>query len=255
MSTDHDLEAMKELLPFYVNGTLNEVDRDNLEKALETSAQLRDALEREKALQSRFSDAMDAELDEAGVPRNAQAKQPRQSSEEEDEEEDRLRDALGAFNPDNWVTAVPLNVDVDQFEEEEPSRLEGALSFLNPRKWAPAVTLAIAAAAVGHTAAIASQSGTIADQQERIAQLEADNFALASGQEDCDEQADVVVELDANANWKDAVDLFDGQGLKVIDSNSQGVLSLELLEQGSDLESIVDVLNASELVLSASKVA
>jgi hypothetical protein len=41
----------------------------------------------------------------------------------------------------------------------------------------------------------------------------------------------------------------------VIDSNSQGVLSLELLEQGSDLESIVDVLNASELVLSASKAA
>ena len=165
---------------------------------------------------------MDAELDEAGLPGEA-----------------RVQPLMGGGSS----------------TEEEPSRLEGALSFLNPRKWAPAVTLAIAAAAVGHTAAIASQSGTIADQQARIAQLEADNFALASGQKDCDEQADVIVELEANANWKDAVDLFDGQGLKVIDSNSQGVLSLELLEQGSDLESIVDVLNASELVLSASKAA
>lgn len=218
MSEKIDIEALKAYLPFYVNGSIEEPDKAAIDEALAVSPELREALEQERMLQDRFNDAMSAELDQLG---EEAVEQPTQMAAEE----------------------VP----------SDRSSLSQALSFLNPRNWAPAVTFAVAAAVAGQTAVVVAQSGTIGDQQEQIAQLEAENFALASGQKDCEEQAAILLELRDTALWSEAADLIDAQGLTVIDATGQGVLSLSFEGDESQLEAAIDALEASQLVLTVSK--
>lgn len=223
MNDRHDIEALKELLPFYINGTLDGADRADLESALAVSSDLRIALEEEREMQSVFNSAMEATMSKANEVQDAEVQ--------------------------------PL-LDADESETEPGNgRFAKALSFLNPANWSPAVTLAIAAAAIGQTAALAAQSGTIKEQNLHIAQLEADNFALASGNKDCNSQAAIIIELNDNANWGEISELFNSESLTIKSSNAQGVLMLEYDGEASTLDSVIERLEASDYILSASKVA
>lgn len=228
MRTDFDLESLKELLPFYVNGTLEAGDRAELEAALPVSAELRDALEEEHAMQTLFNSAMEDEMAKVEDAKTHKA-------------QGLMGDGSGNASADNGAG--------------DNAGLAKALSFLNPTNWAPAVTLAIAAAAVGQTAALAAQSGTIDEQNARIAQLEADNFALASGQKDCESKAVVILELSDSADWGAVNALLEGENLTIESGNAQGVLMLEHSGEADALEAVIERLNASDLVASASKAA
>lgn len=227
MSKDLDLDALKELLPFYVNGTLQGADKVDLEDALSASGELRKALEEERELQTLFNSAMEDEMAKVNDKANQTDNQKAQSL---------MGEGLEDNGPDNGGLAK-------------------ALSFLNPTNWAPAVTLALAAAAVGQTAALAAQSGTIDEQNSRIAQLQADNFALASGQKDCENKAAVILELSDSANWGAVNALLEAEGLTIESGNAQGVLMLEHSGEADGLEAVIERLNASDLVASASKAA
>ena len=228
MSDKVDIEALKEYLPFYVNGTIKPDDKAAVEEGLAVSSDLRAALVEERKLQAKFNRSMDAEL--ATVSGAAQAGE-------------------GAGTQQTPPAAPQAQ------HAAEPSALRQALGFLNPKNWSPAVTFALAAAAVGQTAVLASQSGTISDQRAQIAALEDENFRLASGQKDCDEAASIILELRDDALWSDAADLIDGEGLSIVSGTGQGVLMLGHDGDDSELEAILGRLNASELVLNASKAA
>ena len=58
MTQSHDPDALARLLPFYVNGTLDPVDRAALDAALESSAELREALRAEQLLQARHREGL-----------------------------------------------------------------------------------------------------------------------------------------------------------------------------------------------------
>ena len=223
MSDKPDIEALKEYLPFYVNGTIEPDDKAAVDEALAQSPDLRAALAEELRLQAKFNRAMEAELQS-------------------------LSDKSGEVPVQPLVAAAP-----QAGACAEPSGLSRALGFLNPRNWKPAVTFAIAAAAVGQTAALAYQHGTINDQNVQIAALEEENFRLAAGQKDCDEKASVILEFRENVLWSDAADLIDGEGLSILSGTGQGVLMLGYDGEAEGLNAVLERLNASELVLNASK--
>ncbi|MEM6474716.1 MAG: hypothetical protein AAF687_00970 [Pseudomonadota bacterium] len=225
MSDKIDIEALKAYLPFYVNGSIEAADKAAIDEALAGSQELRSALEAERKLQGQFNELMEAELGADAREGDAQSAQ-------------RPHAALNAPDP-----------------AEGQSSLGQALSFLNPRNWSPAVTFALAAAAVGQTAAIAAQYGTIGDQREQIASLEAENFELASGQKECDEEASIILELRADAPWAEAAALIDGENLSIVSGTGQGVLMLGFEGDEADLNGVIERLKASQLVLNASKAA
>lgn len=228
MSDKIDIEALKEYLPFYVNGTIKPDDKMAVEEGLAVSPDLRAALEEERKLQAKFNRSMEAELE--AVSSTAQAGET--------------------------AEVYQMQAAVPQPEQAgEPSALSQALGFLNPKNWSPAVTFALAAAAVGQTAVLASQSGTISDQRAQIAALEDENFRLASGQKDCDDEASIILELRENVRWSDAAALIDGEGLSIVSGTGQGVLMLGYEGEEAELEAVLERLNASELVLDASKAA
>ena len=222
MSDKIDIEALKEYLPFYVNGSIEASDKAAIDEALATSSELRSALKAERKLQGQFNDLMEAELE---------------------------------ARPDKSAAQQPYSASRSQEPVQGQSSLAQALAFLNPRNWSPAVTFAIAAAAVGQTAAIAAQYSTIGEQREQIASLEAENFELASGQKDCEEKAGIILELRADAPWAEAVALIDGENLSIVSGTGQGVLMLGFDGDEEDLNRVIERLNASELVLDASKAA
>ena len=74
MSDKVDIEALKEYLPFYVNGTIKPDDKAAVEEGLAVSSDLRAALVEERKLQAKFNRSMDAEL--ATVSGAAQAGEP-----------------------------------------------------------------------------------------------------------------------------------------------------------------------------------
>lgn len=226
MSKDTNLERLKDMVPFYVNGSLPDADRKLLEEALPHMPELREEIAIERAVQDRFRRGLATELQAATPPDAA-----------------RMERLTAVPRPSGDNTAAP-------------ERLAGALSFLNPRNWKPAVTLALAAAAVGQLAVISGQSGTIADQGAQIARLEADNYALASGQGACDGEASIMVELRDDARWGEVAHLLAGERLLVTRSTAQGILMLRTVSSDpKDIEALIARLSASSLIASVSRAA
>lgn len=226
MSKDTDLERLKDMVPFYVNGSLPEADRKLLDAALPHMPELREEIAIERAVQDRFRRGLATELQAATPPDAARMER---------------------------LTAAPRPGTDDP---ATPERLAGALSFLNPSNWKPAVTLALAAAAVGQLAVISGQSGTIADQGAQIARLEADNYALASGQGACDGEASIMVELRDGARWGEVAQLLAGERLLVARSTAQGILMLRTVSSDpKDIDALIARLSASPLIASVSRAA
>ena len=226
MSNDMDIDALKELVPFYVNGSLPQDDRQRMDAALAISSELREEVEAETQLQDQFRRSLARELEAGTAP---DAKQI-----------DRMMEAP--------------NIASEPADEAQPSGLAGALAFLNPRNWKPAVTLALAAAAVGQLAVIGSQSGTIEQQNVQIAKLEADNYALASGQGACEGEAAIMVEISDTARWSELTTLFASERVLITRSTSQGIVMLRTSGNPGNLEGVIARLGASPLITSAARV-
>ena len=220
-----DTERLRDMIPFYVNGTLPEADRAELETAMAQDPQLREEIAVERKVQERLRAAMQAELDANRQPATFDTK------------------------PNMLMGGIAAP------SEPTSGGLAGALSFLNPRKWKPAVTLALAAAAVGQLAVIAGQSDTIGEQGAQIARLEADNYALASGKCECDGEAMIVLEVAQGTSWRDLAKLLSEENLLITRSTAQGVLMLRHVDETAETGPILDRLNASPLISSAAKAA
>ena len=207
MRSENELESLRQLVPFYVNGSLGTAEKRAFEEALPEHPELRSELERETKLQARFVKEMEV-----------------------------------AMRPDRKKNGAKPD---DELGEINTNGLAKALSFLNPKNWNPAVTFALAAAAVGQTAIIGSQSSTISD-------LEAENYQLASGQTDCEDTATIVLEPAGETDWAALNALIATEGLSITGGGAGGPLMLRHRED-EDLGAILERLEASDLVASVAE--
>ena len=222
MTQSHDPDALARLLPFYVNGTLDPADRAALDSALESSADLREALSAEQHLQARHREGLDAVLS---------ASEPGFESREA---------ALAA-------QLVPPPAPAPQLEPTPApaSGLLASLAFLNPRRWHPAMALCLLVAVPAQAAVIVSQGG-------KIALLQDENFQLASGP--CDDRPPagaIQLELTETAQWKDVAALLDDEELSIARSGGLGVLTIKTGREGLQFKALIERLRASPLVASA----
>lgn len=215
MSDQSKLDTLLEMVPFYVNGTIGAVDKQVFEAALKNTPELREELDRETALQARFTKEMDGALGDGNAPADT-----------------KVQSLFGSANSTQSAGSS--------------GGLASALSFLNPKNWNPAVTFALAAAAVSQTAIIGSQASTISD-------LEEENYQLASGQGECDDEATIVLEPSADASWAELNALLSLEGLVITGGGYAGPLMLKHNED-EDLNAILERLKASDLVASAEPV-
>ena len=217
MSKDQEFEALAALLPFYVNGSLPEADRQRIEQGLRDHPMLKAELRREIGLAQRIKTAGDAMMSEP------------------DNQEERLEKILGAL-PDKQTAA------------DAPAQLRtsfgDALAFLNPKYWVPAAGLSLCAA-------VAVQASVISAKNTEIAQLE-EKFQSAGGPCDDDVKAGrIIIELNDNASWSAVADMLDMKQLRIVDSGGFGTLTLASKAERGALTAQVAQLKASPLVQSA----
>ena len=214
--TQDEYKQMEALLPEYVNGTLNYADTVRLDKALNTSARLRQAFEREKALKNRIVAGTDAMI---GNDRPIEDQAPASLMEKTEKEEE-------APNGDG---------------------LKSALAFLNPRKWHPAITLSLALAVPAQAAFVSVQSVTIAS-------LKDENFRLASGPCTPNKSGNVMLlEFKDGVLWSTVAQLLDEEELLIVSRGDFGVLSVASKNKGKSFEQQLLRLQSSELLSSAEK--
>jgi hypothetical protein len=222
MTQPHDPDALARLLPFYVNGTLDPADRAALESALESSADLREALRAEEQLQARHREGLEAVLS---------ASEPGFESREA---------ALAAR-----LVPPPAPATAPQAASAPASGLLASLAFLNPRRWHPAMALCLIVAVPAQAAVIVSQGG-------KIALLQDENFQLASGP--CDDRPPagaIQLELAETAQWKDVAALLDDEELSIARSGGLGMLTIKTGREGLQFKALIERLRASPLVASA----
>ncbi|MFM5908208.1 MAG: hypothetical protein ACKOPO_11595 [Novosphingobium sp.] len=134
MADRNEPDAIAQLLPFYVNGSLPLAERQRIDAALAASPALRAELEEHRRLLALVKSGGEqwAETEPLGTP----------------------------------------PVDLDRSAAAAPRRsLRGLLSVLSPANWSPAITLALALAVVAQAAALLWQNGTIRDLREENYQL------------------------------------------------------------------------------------
>lgn len=225
MTQSHDPEALARLLPFYVNGTLDPADHAALEAALESSADLREALQAEQHLQARHREGLEAVL----------------SASESGFESREAALAARLVPPPAAAAPAPQ-------PEPAPAQSAGllaSLAFLNPRRWHPAMALCLLVAVPAQAAVIVSQGG-------KIALLQNENFQLASGP--CDDRPPagaIQLELAETAQWKDVAALLDDEELSIARSGGLGVLTIKTGREGLQFKALIERLRASPLVASA----
>lgn len=217
MTTPETLQALLEELPFYVNGTATAEVRNQIDAALPSSEELRQALEEERHVQSRLLSGTGEILDSS-------------------ERQFQLHKAAIMAK-----IAQPAPTEVPQTKNGFAS----ALAFLNPRRWNPAIALTLALAIPAQAAVIAAQSST-------ITKLEKENFELASGPcADRDRTSGIVLELNDNASWNAVAELLDQEALVIIDSAAFGVLTVRGEKKGDQRQALIEQLKTSPLVKNA----
>ncbi|MCP5397140.1 MAG: hypothetical protein H6918_10505 [Sphingomonadaceae bacterium] len=218
MDDKREYDRLRGLLPAYVNGTIDEEERLELEQALSQSSVLREELGRERDLARMVRNEMEAQVAEA-----------------EEHREERL---------------ATLS---DRLPEQEPARLLGdagsaptpkrnPLSFLNPARWRPAIALSVALAGLG---------GFSVKQAQDIARLEAENFRLASGQCEDAAQGVVVIEVADTAGWGELVALLEQEGLSIASSGAFGALVLSGGKEGESAAELAERLRSYLIIASA----
>ncbi len=236
MNGNEDYDALAELLPFYVNGTLDEAECARIDAALAASPALRGELELLSGL--------------ARVVKTGGREMTQNREEETGRSEARLEAVLGQL--ENKVPAPEVAVPA------KPQGLGAMLGFLNPSRWHPAVSLTLAALAIGQGLAISNfQSGKaqnlsqIASLQKRVGDLE---FELASGP-DGQKQGNLMIELKPDAPWAAVEALLGKEGLSIVSGPSDSAVTLSSAAKGEALDAQLKRLRASPLIASADKAA
>lgn len=217
MISPEDLQLLLEELPFYVNGTVSPAVRNRIDAALPVSAELREALDQERTIQSRLV-AGTGEL---------------------------LAESEPYFESHQAAVLARVARQSNPAMESPKKSFAATLAFLNPRRWNPALALTLALAIPVQAALIASQSST-------IAKLEKENFALASGPcADRDRTAGIVLEFYDDAPWKAIAALLDSEALVVVENGAFGVLNVRGDKTGAERSALIDRLKQSPLVSNA----
>ncbi len=233
-----DIEDLKLLLPFYVNGTLGAQDCARVDHGLAVSAELRKELDdlnafaqiiREggQAMNHEQSD-VDAQLNRVmNDPRMAQAEQPQ------------------------------LKQNPAQDEGQAQQSTKGFLAFLNPKNWHPAISLSLAVAALAQAALLTGLSGERKENGQQIAKLEKRvgdlEYQLASGPGGGSAQPDILVQVKPTASWAALSDVLATEGLTIVDGPSDNTLSLSSELDGEALDAVITRLLASGLIETADK--
>lgn len=82
--------------------------------------------------------------------------------------------------------------------------------------------------------------------------MEDENFRLASGPcKDAKTQNNILVEFTENANWQEIAQLLDTQQLVIIKRGSFGALSVRSKSEGDALDTQIEQLQSSPIIVSA----
>lgn len=226
MTGPFDPAEFDRLLPFYINGTLDQHQRDRIEAALASAPELRAALHAEQLLQARHREETEALLAaaEGGLEARHEA-------------------LVARLDEPSEAQAAPAVAHPDA--PSAGGGLMAALALLNPRRWHPALALTLLVAVPAQAAVIATQSG-------KIALLQDENFQLAAGP--CDDRPPagaIQLELAETAQWKDVAALLDDEELSIARSGGLGLLTIKTGREGQEYRALLDRLRASPLVVSA----
>ncbi|MFM5931532.1 MAG: anti-sigma factor family protein [Novosphingobium sp.] len=133
MADTDDNNAISQLLPFYLNGSLPPADRQRIDTALAASPALRAELEEHRRLLNLVKSGGEqwAQTEPLGTP----------------------------------------PVDVERQAAPHKRSLRSMLAVLSPSNWSPAISLALALAVVAQAAALLWQNGAIRDLREENYQL------------------------------------------------------------------------------------
>ena len=220
MISPETLQELLQELPFYVNGTASPELRAQIEAALPVSAELREALEQERTIQSRVV---------AGTGEILAESEPHFEAHE----------ASVMAGVTGRARSKPEST------KSSKASFASALSFLNPRRWNTAVALTLALA-------IPVQAAVIASQTTAIAKLEKENFELASGPcADRDRTTGIILELKDDAQWKAVAALLDSEALVITENGAFGVLTVRGAKKGSERDDVIERLKLSPIVSNA----
>lgn len=211
MADKDDTGGLEQLLPFYVNRTLDPEMRARIDAALARSPVLRAALAEQQEI--------------AGmVKTGAQAWQG------------------GAVDSAEPPAALAMG---QPAAPPQPARAAAnPLAFLSPANWRPAVALGLAVAVMAQGAGLVAQQITIAHLQE-------ENYQLASGQTDPGRKGSILIELNSDTRWSAVTALLAEEGLEIVASSDLGTLTLATDKTGAEREALLARLRASPLVASA----
>ncbi len=236
MNNTDEQDDLTRLLPFYINGTLDEATCVQVDAALSHTPALRGELE----LLSGLARAVKTggrnmiQSHEAGTKHS----------------EARLEAVLNQL--EDKAPAPPAAAPAP------PQGLRAVLHFLNPKHWHPAVSLALAALAVGQGIAIANLFSEKAENASQIASLNKRvgdlQFELASGPSG-EKQGSLIVQIKPGISWADVEALLGKEGLSIVGGPSDGALTLSSNAKGAALDAQLLRLRASPLIDSVDKAA
>jgi len=199
-----ELEEIALMLPFYVNGTLNDVDIARVDNALAAEASLREELEDVKALSGMVTagaEEWDAQRAPAGEERLS-----------------RLMDRIAA-EPKQAAEAAPA--ETQRVVKMEPAKPGFFASLFQPA-WKPAFA-AMALVAVAQGAVLYSDLGPANNNDGE--------FQTASGPDDSEAAASnfrILLRISPSASWADVQSLLAEHELTIVNGPSDGVIEVEV---------------------------
>ena len=232
MAEDPEFNRLSQLLPFYVNGTLDADETAQVDAALAVSPALREEL--------------------AVIGRLAQGVKTggRELTQSVEGDLERQAERLGQ------IGAQPAAVNAMTSPVAPLESLGSLLSFLHPKRWHPAVALTLAFAVTAQAVVIGNLSGENAEGTSKIAALEKRldevEFQLASGPGGGEvSKASIMVQLKANASWAEFETLLADEGLTITGGPSDGTLMLSGDNKGAALTAQITRLRKSALIEAA----
>jgi hypothetical protein len=229
MASNDDFNELEGLLPFYINDSLSDRERLQIESALVTSSALREKLDEQIAI-SQVVKQQGEKMTEGGI-----------------DCEESLKGVLSQLTPQaaKGASSAPL------------PNLRNLLSFLNPGNWHAAVSLSLAVAVAGMGGTIIAQNQAGQERATQIASLEKKlsdaEFQLASGPGGGVTRGNIMIQLRDTAPWAAVDALLSAEGLTITSGPSDGALTLSSDAKGAALDALIVRLKASPLVASVDK--
>jgi hypothetical protein len=229
MASNDDFNELEGLLPFYINDSLSDRERLQIESALVTSSALREKLDEQIAI-SQVVKQQGEKMTEGGI-----------------DCEESLKGVLSQLTPQaaKGASSAPL------------PNLRNLLSFLNPGNWHAAVSLSLAVAVAGMGGTIIAQNQAGQERATQIASLEKKlsdaEFQLASGPGGGVTRGNIMIQLRDTAPWAAVDALLSAEGLTITSGPSDGALTLSSDAKGTALDALIVRLKASPLVASVDK--